>query len=121
MDELIVAGPEAVAIFLKSWRWHGRIAESRMPFDAGRPSLRNISPCGFETIVIALPGCFGKLRGWRRRVINHHRLWMRTSGQRDRQQQRCQCKPFLHIVSSLVEFHLSPAFSARRFLIETPI
>jgi hypothetical protein len=46
---------------------------------------------------------------------------MRTSGQRDRQQQRCQCKPFLHIVSSLVEFHLSPAFSARRFLIETPI
>jgi len=71
-----------------------------MPLDVWCYTARNITSCRFESIVETVPSDLGKLRrrrwGWWRR----HGLRMRATGQKKRQQQRRQRKPFLHIVSS---------------------
>jgi hypothetical protein len=97
MEEGFVTASEAAAIVLKCGRGHGRIAESRVALDVRRFSLIDIAACGCESIVKTLPSYFLKLR--RRRWLIVDRMWMRTSRQRQRQQQGRQGKPFLHIVS----------------------
>jgi hypothetical protein len=76
MEECLVPSPEAVAILLDQRRWHRRIPEPRMLFHAWRPSLGDIPPRSFESSVKALPTGIAKLRRWRRRCINNHRLRM---------------------------------------------
>jgi hypothetical protein len=96
-DEGLVALSETAAIVLEGHRWHRRVVESRVALDVRWFSLINIAPCGSESVVKTLPG-YLRIVG-RRRWLGIYRSWMRTSRQRERQQQRRQGKPFLHIVS----------------------
>jgi hypothetical protein len=66
-------------IFLNQRRWHRRIPEPRMLFQARRFSLGNIAPGRFESSVVSLSRRVAKCR--RGRSINHG-LRMRTSSQR---------------------------------------
>jgi hypothetical protein len=106
MQERLVTPPEAEAIVLKGFRRHRGIAEAWMAFDIGCSSVRDIAPCGGESIMKALPGYL--CVAWRRRWLFIYRLRMRTSSQREGQQQGRKGKPFLHIVSSIVVFDVSP-------------
>jgi hypothetical protein len=110
MDEGLVTPSETTAVVLKSRRGHGRIAEPWMAFNFRRFSLLNIASCGCKSIVETLPGYLWKLRGWR--WLDIYRVWMRTSSQKDGQQQRRQSKPFLHVISSIVGFVVPPMLSA---------
>jgi hypothetical protein len=96
-DERPVALSETAAIVLKGRRWHRRIVESWVALDVRRFALIRIAPRGCESVVKTLPGDL-RIVGWRR-WLGIYRSWMRTSRQRERQQQRRQGKPFLHIMS----------------------
>jgi|GEM_PF-4397391 len=96
-DERPVALSETAAIVLKGRRWHRRIAESWVALDVRRFALIHIAPRGCESIVKTLPGNLRIV--WRGRWFGIYRSWMRTSSQRERQQQSRQGKPSLHIVS----------------------
>jgi len=112
MEERVVALSETVAVVLKSRRRYRRIAESRVALDIRWFSLINIAPCGCESIVKTLARNLRVI--WGRRRLGIYRAGMRTSRQRERQQQCRQGKPFLHIVSSLVVFDVSPIRRAGR-------
>jgi len=88
MEECLIATAEAAAIVFESLGRHWWIAEARMALNVWSFSLIHIAPCGGESIVKTLPGNFRIFRRRRRLLI--HRMWMRTSSQRKRQQQGCQ-------------------------------
>src|SRR5271170_7136943 len=106
MHVRLVTPSKTVAIVLKGVRWNWRITEPRMPFCIGRSASLNIMPRRCEAIVITLAGDVGKIWRWRRLGID--RSGMRTSSQKERQQQRQQGKPFLHFTSSIVGFDVPP-------------
>lgn len=106
MQECFVASSEAAPIVLNRVRWNRRIAEARVAFNVWRDSLIDIPPGRGESIVKTLLSDRRKFRRRRRLVV--HRPWMRTSGERQRQQQGCKGKPFLHIVSFVVVFDVPP-------------
>jgi hypothetical protein len=82
MEECLVASAETATIVLESLRRHWWIAEARMALNVWSFSLVHIAPCGGESIVKTLPGNFRIFRRRRRFFID--RMWMRTSGERER-------------------------------------
>jgi hypothetical protein len=97
MEECVIPLFETAAVVFKGSRWHRRIAESWVTLDIGWFPLIDIAPCGCKSIVKTLARNLRVIR--RRRGLGVYRSWMRTSRQRERQQQCCPGKPFLHIVS----------------------
>lgn len=102
VQEGLVPGSESVTILLNQRRRHRRIPEPRMLFHARWSSLRDISPCSFESSVETLPAGVAKFRRRWWRSVNNYRLRMRAPSQRDGQQQSGKCNPFLHIVPRLL-------------------
>jgi hypothetical protein len=72
-----------------------------MALNLWRLSVLSIVPRRCKSIVIALLGYRWKIRWWG--WFHVSRVGMRTTGQEKRQQQRCQSKPFLHVISSIFD------------------
>jgi hypothetical protein len=106
MHERLVTPSKTAPVVFNALRWHRRVAELGMAFDVRRFSVLSVVPRGLESVVEALPGYLRKSR-WRR-WFHIDRVGMRTSSQKDGQQQRGQSKPFLHAISSRVGFVVSP-------------
>jgi hypothetical protein len=66
MEEGIVTTSEGLAVILKRSRWHRRILEPFMTFDARRSFLSNVASCRFESVLEALLSDLAKFC-WRRR------------------------------------------------------
>jgi hypothetical protein len=98
VQESLVASAEAAPIVLNRVTWNRRIAEARVSLNVWRSSFIHIAPRRCKTIVKTLSSNFRKIGGRRRLIVN--RMRMRTPGNRERQRQNCQGKPFLHIMSS---------------------
>lgn len=81
MEEAVVSLSEAMTVILECWRGHGRIAEARMAFHAGRFSFGNIASRSIESVVITTLGDVVKARRGRRWGRINNWAWMRTSGQ----------------------------------------
>jgi hypothetical protein len=100
---LVITVAKRVPVILDEWRRHLWIAEARVTIGIWRRSLRNVTLCRLEAVMVTLLRDLRIPRGWGWGRIVGRGLWMRTSRKRKGEQQCCHREQFLHEGSSFIE------------------
>ena len=95
-EHALITIAEAMPVVFNRRRWHGWIAETRMPGGVGRPTGGDIATRRFNPIVKAVLRNFG-IAEWRRRRSIDHGLRVRATGNSQRHCQYSKCKCFAHV------------------------
>jgi len=112
-EHALITIAEAMPVVFNRRRWHGWIAETRMPGGVGRPTGGDIATRRFNPIVKAVLRNFG-IAEWRRRRSIDHGLRVRATGQCEGQRQNCKCKCFAHKETPSIEIFRTTNLKAER-------